>query len=74
LLLAWQIDAQWRYDPGLRTELELRFEPDAGGTRVTLEHRGLERLGSDAARIAGMLGNGWPGQLAGFAALAEGEA
>jgi uncharacterized protein YndB with AHSA1/START domain len=74
LLLAWQIDAQWRYDPDLRTELELRFEPVAGGTRVTLEHRGLERLGSDAARIAGLLATGWPGQLAGFAALAEGEA
>lgn len=26
------------------TEVEVRFEPIAPGTRVTLEHRGLERL------------------------------
>jgi uncharacterized protein YndB with AHSA1/START domain len=26
------------------TELEVRFEDEAGGTRVTLEHRGFERL------------------------------
>jgi uncharacterized protein YndB with AHSA1/START domain len=26
------------------TEVEVRFDPDAGGTRVTLEHRGLDRL------------------------------
>ena len=29
------------------TEVEVRFEPIAGGTRVTLEHRGLERLPPD---------------------------
>jgi hypothetical protein len=27
-----------------RTEIEVRFEPVEGGTRVTLEHRGLDRL------------------------------
>lgn len=30
--------------PGLETEIEVRFEPVAGGTRVTLEHRGLDAL------------------------------
>ena len=29
------------------TEVEIQFEPIAGGTRVTLEHRGLERLPPD---------------------------
>ena len=29
------------------TEVEVRFEPKAPGTRVTLEHRGLERLPAD---------------------------
>ncbi len=33
--------------PDLETEVEVRFEPVAGGTRVTLEHRGLEQLPPD---------------------------
>ena len=35
-LLAWR-QANWQEDES--TEVELRFEPVAGGTRVTLEHR-----------------------------------
>lgn len=31
------------------TEVEVRFEPVAGGTRVTLEHRGWEELPPDVA-------------------------
>jgi len=72
LLLAWQIDAGWRYDPGFATELEITFAPTAtGGTTVTLEHRDLERFGTDAARHAEQLGGGWPGFLAEFARLAD---
>lgn len=33
--------------PDLETEVEVRFEPFPGGTRVTLEHRGLEQLPPD---------------------------
>ena len=41
--------ASGRYDPELLTEVELTFAPPAdGGTRVTLEHRDLERFGADA--------------------------
>jgi hypothetical protein len=32
---------------GLRTEVEVRFEAIGDGTRVTLEHRGLEGLPAD---------------------------
>jgi len=35
-------------DPG--TEVEVRFEPIDDGTRVTLEHRGLDRLPPDFVR------------------------
>lgn len=31
------------------TEVEVRFEPVAGGTRVTLEHRGWEQLAAEVA-------------------------
>jgi uncharacterized protein YndB with AHSA1/START domain len=71
-LLAWQLNGQWTYDPDLVTELELTFEAlPAGGTKVTLEHRNLERLGPTAALLAEQLGNGWPGMLRAFADLAD---
>jgi hypothetical protein len=42
-----------------------------GGTRVTLEHRNLERFGDRAAAIAESLGNGWPPRLAEYARYAD---
>lgn len=39
LLLAWQLNTQWEFDPALVTELEIRFSPDGDGTLVELEHR-----------------------------------
>jgi uncharacterized protein YndB with AHSA1/START domain len=72
LLLAWQINTAWTYDPSLITELELTFAATAsGGTRVTLEHRNLERFGVDAARHAERLGGGWPTRLTMFADYAD---
>ncbi|HEU0221040.1 MAG TPA: SRPBCC family protein [Paracoccaceae bacterium] len=71
LLLAWQIDGQWRYDAGLVTEVELRFDLEGESrTRVTLEHRNLERYGPSAAAHAEQLRGGWPRLLEGYAALA----
>jgi uncharacterized protein YndB with AHSA1/START domain len=75
LLLAWQINAQWRYDPALLTEVELSFTPAAGGgTLVTLEHRHLERLGVGAEDYAAKVGGGWPGILGDFVAYADSNA
>jgi uncharacterized protein YndB with AHSA1/START domain len=68
LLLGWQINSSWAYDPEMLTEVELSFAATAtGGTSVTLEHRNLERFGRDAARHAEKLGGGWPIHLADFA-------
>jgi uncharacterized protein YndB with AHSA1/START domain len=54
------------------TEVEVTFAPTAaGGTRVTLEHRNLERFGDDAARHVERLAGGWPARLADFAAYAN---
>ena len=54
------------------TEVELTFAPaEGGGTLVTLEHRNLERFGTDAASFAEKLGSGWPMRLAEFAAYAD---
>lgn len=73
LMLAWQIDPQWRFNPDLVTEVELRFTADGEGTRVELEHRNLERMGehAEAARAAYDSENGWSGLLDGFAAAAD---
>lgn len=72
VLLAWQINAAWTFDPALITEVEVTFVPAAdGGTLVTLEHRNLERLGADAERVAGQLGGGWPTLLDLYATLAS---
>ncbi len=62
LVLAWQIDADWKYDPDLITEVEVLFIPDGEGTRVELEHRNIERFGSRATAVADMIGSdgGWP--------------
>jgi uncharacterized protein YndB with AHSA1/START domain len=72
LLLGWQIDSQWTYDPDFVTEVELTFAPaDDGGTVVTLEHRNLERFGADAVAHVAALDGGWPTHLAQFVAYAD---
>ncbi len=72
LVLAWQITSAWKYDPDFVTEVELGFAPEGTGTRVTFEHRNLERYGANAAAIADQFRNGWPGILDQYLALAEG--
>jgi len=75
LVLAWQIDGQWRYEPDLAksSEVEVRFTPGPdGSTRVDLEHRCLSRHGADAGAIRTAIDSpaGWGGLLALFAAQA----
>jgi uncharacterized protein YndB with AHSA1/START domain len=74
LLLAWQLDQEWRHDPGLTTEIEVRFVPDGDGTQVQLEHRRLERFAEHAEQMRAVLGSdgGWLGLLRRFAVHAAG--
>jgi uncharacterized protein YndB with AHSA1/START domain len=44
------------FAPGQITEVEIRFEPDAGGTRVTLEHRGWDRIPAEHPARHGLTG------------------
>jgi uncharacterized protein YndB with AHSA1/START domain len=67
LLLAWQINGRWQFDPALATEVEIRFAPDGSGTRVELEHRHLERLGEHAEAMAQAFTGGWGKLLESFA-------
>ncbi|HXQ53912.1 MAG TPA: SRPBCC family protein [Stellaceae bacterium] len=62
LLLAWQLDARFKYDPDLVTEVEVRFTAlGTEGTRVDLEHRKLEAFAGDAEKVRGQVDapGGW---------------
>ncbi|MEO8699406.1 MAG: SRPBCC family protein [Kofleriaceae bacterium] len=65
LVLAWQLSAEFRYDPALATEVEVTFTAiSPAQTRVDFEHRHLERLGDPA--VAGGMDAGWGQILGGF--------
>jgi uncharacterized protein YndB with AHSA1/START domain len=74
LVLTWEIDADFRHDPDLMTEVEVRFIAAGRGTRVELEHRGLEALGVRSDEIRGLYDSemGWTQLLNAFAAYASG--
>ena len=75
VVLVWQLNADYGFDPELHTELEVRFSPDgAESTRVDLEHRGLDAYGARAAEMRDAFGSdgGWRGLLRTFAEIAAG--
>ena len=75
VVLAWQLNADFRYDPDFVTEVEVRFTALAmRETRVDFEHRNLDRFGSaDAAkRLLGSMDQGWGQILGAFVQSAEG--
>ena len=73
LVLAWQLSADWTYDPDLTTEVAVTFTPDGEGTRVDFEHRGLEAYGQRAEDVAKSIGSpgGWPAILQSFATVVD---
>jgi uncharacterized protein YndB with AHSA1/START domain len=76
LVLSWDITADWRYDPDLKTEIELRFIAEGKeATRVELEHRKLDRYGArrDEMRRVFETEGDWGRLLAMFAARAAEE-
>ncbi|MER7335946.1 MULTISPECIES: SRPBCC family protein [unclassified Micromonospora] len=78
LLLTWQINGEWQYDPddGHASEIEVRFTaagPDQ--TVVELEHRHLDRLANGRAMHDAVGGDGgWTGVLEGYAKVAASSA
>jgi len=74
LVLAWQINADWQYDPSLLTEVEVKFVAEsADTTRIELEHRYLERMGEKAAAARSAVDSpgGWGAILDSFRTCAE---
>ena len=70
VLLGWQLNGSFTFDPDLVTEVEVTFAQVGSDTRVTLTHRHLERFGDAADRVAAQLSGGWPMLLQLFADLA----
>lgn len=63
VVLAWQLNAEFTFDPSLVTEVEVTFTslgPER--TCVDFEHRRLERFGEAAERLQHEMGAGW-GQI-----------
>jgi hypothetical protein len=72
LVLAWQINAQWQYDPEVVTEVEVTFSPEGKGTLVELEHR-LDGYGDAADRMRQVFDSpqAWESSLERFARQAS---
>jgi uncharacterized protein YndB with AHSA1/START domain len=74
LLVTWQINGGWQYDPDPQhaSEIEVRFIAEGPEkTRVELEHRLLERLVDGQALRDGIgEGGGWSSVLERFAKAA----
>ena len=74
IVLAWQIGANWKHDPELSTEVEIRFVVLGPAlTRIELEHRQLERFGEAAETMRGAFESegGWTGIVTQFAGHAS---
>lgn len=74
LVLEWDINADWKYQADLGTEVEVRFVAEgAEVTRVILEHRKLERFGDRAQMMKAMFESdgAWIATLAAMGQAAE---
>ena len=75
LVLAWQINGRWEYDPdpARASEVEVSFRPAGeGATVVTLEHRFLERMEMGEDAYQGIDGEGgWTRILTNFTTVAN---
>jgi hypothetical protein len=59
VILNWQVNADFKCDPNVNTEIEVQFIPEGPTkTLVKLEHRNLERLGGGEKTVEAM-DRGW---------------
>ena len=73
VLLSWELSAEWQPDPTNPTEVEVRFiAVGPRTTRVELEHRKFEQMGTEAGEsMRKDVDRGWPGLLEQFKKQAE---
>jgi len=75
LVLLWQINAQWKPDAAMRSEVDVRFTPEGPhATLVELVHHKFETMGAQAgASMRRDVDGGWPGLVERFVLEAERE-
>jgi uncharacterized protein YndB with AHSA1/START domain len=74
LLLSWEINADFKHDLKVVSEVEVRFIAEGERqTRLELEHRALECYGARAQQMHGLFDSpgGWSGTLVAFRQAAE---
>lgn len=75
VVLAWQLNAEFTYDPDFETTVEVRFTRDGDHTLVDFEHRDLDRFGPNAEAVRGNydtgMDGGWRELLNGYQRAAE---
>jgi uncharacterized protein YndB with AHSA1/START domain len=72
-VLVWQINAQWKPDPTMKSEVDVRFTAEGPeATLVELVHHKFETMGAEAgASLRGDVDRGWPGLIERFAQEAQ---
>jgi hypothetical protein len=71
--MTWQVNAQWKPDAAMKSEVDVRFTADGpDATNVELVHHKFETMGTEGgASMRKDVDGGWPKHLANFAAEAE---
>ena len=73
LVMVWQVNAQWKPDQAMKSEVDVRFTPDGpNATKVELLHHRFETMGAESgASLRKDVNGGWPGLRDRFAQEAE---
>jgi uncharacterized protein YndB with AHSA1/START domain len=68
-VMIWQVNAQWKPDLAMKSEVDVRFSADGPeATNVELVHHKFETMGAEAgASMRKDVDGGWPGLLERFA-------
>ena len=72
-VMTWDINSQWQPDNTVSSEVEVNFIAEgANATRVELEHRKFEQMGTEPGeKMRKDVDGGWPGLLERFRSAAE---
>jgi len=72
-VMVWQVNADWRPDMSMKSEVDVRFTADGpAATNVELLHHKFETMGAEGgSKMREDVNGGWPGLLDRFVAEAE---
>jgi uncharacterized protein YndB with AHSA1/START domain len=73
LVMVWQINAQWKPDVAMKSEVDVRFTADGpNATLVELLHHKFETMGAESgASMRNDVDRGWPGLIERYVQEAE---